>query len=276
MSSKLKKTIIKAITTTLFLVCMVVYVYPIVMVFLSSVKTKKDMAGNPGGLPTEVTFEFIQKAWDKMNYVQSLFNTIFIVVITVLLLICFTAMASYAIARKSKLNWCYNLFLAGMMIPFQMRMIPLYKMILGMGLMNNLLGVVCIYLGSLAPQSVFLLTGFAKSVPRELEEAAYIDGAGVYRTFFSVVLPLLKSAIATVTIIDVFAIWNDYLMPMMFLQSRDNLTLTVTLANFKGMYFNDWSMIFAGVCLIVVPMIVIYLFCQKYIVNGITAGAVKG
>lgn len=276
MSSKLKKTIKKAITTILFLACLVVYVYPIVMVFLSSVKTKKDMARNPGGLPSEVTFEFIKKAWDKMNYTQSLFNTVFLVVVTVTLLICFTAMASYAIARKSKLNWCYNLFLAGMMIPFQMRMIPLYKMILGIGLMNNLLGVVCIYLGALAPQAVFLLTGFVKAVPRELEEAAYIDGAGVFKTFFLVVLPLMKSAITTVAIINAFVIWNDYLMPMMFLQSRKNLTLTVTLANFKGMYFNDWSMIFAGVCLIVLPMIVVYLFGQKYIVNGITAGAVKG
>ncbi|MBP3468316.1 MAG: carbohydrate ABC transporter permease, partial [Lachnospiraceae bacterium] len=139
-----------------------------------------------------------------------------------------------------------------------------------------LIGVVFVYLGSLAPMAVFILTGFIKTVPRELEEAAYLDGAGIYRTYFTIVLPLLKSALVTVAITNALSIWNDFLMPMMFLQDRDKLTLTVMLSNFRGMYFNDWSMIFAGVCLIVLPMLIIYLFAQRYIVDGITGGAVKG
>lgn len=134
----------------------------------------------------------------------------------------------------------------------------------------------CVYLASLAPFSVFLLTGFVKSVPLELEAAAYIDGAGLYRTFFTIVFPLLRGSLATVAVLNTFTIWNDFLMPMLFLQSKNKLTLTVTLANFQGMYFNDWSMIFAGVCLIVFPMLVIYLCAQKFVINGITAGAVKG
>lgn len=132
------------------------------------------------------------------------------------------------------------------------------------------------YLATLAPFSVFLLTGFAQSVPRELEEAAYIDGAGLYHTFFSIVFPLMKGSLATVAVLNTFTIWNDFLMPMLFLQCKNKLTLTVTLANFQGMYFNDWSMIFAGVCMIVLPMLIIYLCAQKFIINGITAGAVKG
>lgn len=124
--------------------------------------------------------------------------------------------------------------------------------------------------------SVFFLTGFVKTVPKELEEAAQCDGAGLYRTFFTIVFPLLKGALATVGILCTFSIWNDYLMPMLFLQSRDKLTVTVMLADFQGMYSNDWSMIFAGVCLIALPMLIIYLIAQKAIIGGITSGAVKG
>ena len=187
------------------------------------------------------------------------------------------SMAAYAIGRKGKkYNWIYFLFLSGMLVPFQMTMIPLYQFLMGLRLINKLSGVMCVYLASLAPFSVFLLTGFVKSVPLELEAAAYIDGAGLYRTFFTIVFPLLRGSLATVAVLNTFTIWNDFLMPMLFLQSKNKLTLTVTLANFQGMYFNDWSMIFAGVCLIVFPMLVIYLCAQKFVINGITAGAVKG
>lgn len=268
------RKIVSGILAALFLL---VYIYPIILVFCSSLKTKKEMALNPSGLPKNLTFEYFEKAFESMNYLQTIGNTVIIVVLAVALILFFSSMAAYVIARKGKsYNWIYFLFLAGMMVPFQMRMTPLYKMILKMGLMNKLIGVVFVYLGSLAPMTVFILTGFIKSVPRELEEAAYLDGAGIYRTYFTIVLPLLKSALVTVAITNALSIWNDFLMPMMFLQDRDKLTLTVMLSNFRGMYFNDWSMIFAGVCLIVLPMLIIYLFAQRYIVDGITGGAVKG
>lgn len=179
-------------------------------------------------------------------------------------------------ALGKKYTWLYFFFLAGLMMPFQMRMIPLYKMIVNLKLINKLIGIILVYCGSRAPMSVFFLTGFVKTVPRELEEAAQCDGAGLYRTFFTIVFPLLRGALVTVGILCTFAIWNDYLMPMLFLQSRNKLTITVMLSNFQGMYASDWSMIFAGVCLIAAPMLVIYLIAQKAIIGGITSGAVKG
>lgn len=267
----------KILTGILSVMLLAVYVYPIILVFCSSLKTKKEMAVNPSGLPKNITFDYFKKAYESMNYLQTIGNTLFIAVLAVSLILLFASMAAYAIARKGKkYNWMYFLFLAGMMVPFQMRMTPLYKMVLKMGLMNKLIGVVFIYMSSLAPMAVFILTGFIKSVPKELEEAAYLDGAGIYRTYFTIVLPLLKSALVTVAITNALAIWNDFLMPMMFLQDRNKLTLTVMLSNFQGMYFNDWSMIFAGVCLIVLPMLIIYLFAQRFIVDGLTGGAVKG
>lgn len=266
--------ILKAAAALIFLV---VYLYPIILIFFSSMKTKTEMANNPSGIPKEITLDYFKKAFDKMDYFRSAGNSALIVIIAVTLILIMSSMAAYAIARKGKkYNGIYFLFLAGMLVPFQMTMIPLYQFLMKFNLINKLSGVTCVYLATLAPFSVFLLSGFIKSIPKELEEAANIDGAGIYRTFFSIVFPLLKGPLATVAVLNTFTIWNDFLMPMLFLQSKEKLTLTVTLANFQGMYFNDWSMIFAGVCLIVLPMLIIYLCAQKFIINGITAGAVKG
>ncbi len=258
-------------------VCLVIHLYPVFIIFSSALKSKSELAFNPSGIPEKITFEHFSKAFDKMNYLQSTANTIIIVTAVVCFILIAASMAAYAISRKGgKYNWIYFLFLAGLMMPFQLRMIPLYKMMADFKLVNKLIGTILVYCGSQAPMAVFLLSGFVKTVPRELEEAAQIDGAGIYYTFFAIVFPLLKSPLVTVGILCTFSIWNDFLMPMLFLQAREKLTITVTLANFQGLYANDWSMIFAGVCLIVFPMLIIYLIAQKYIINGITAGAVKG
>lgn len=277
MNSRLKRKTVRLISIPFWAGLLVIHLYPIVLIFFSALKSKTELAKNPAGFPIDITFDYFIKAIQKMDFLQSFMNTAFITVLAVVILIVMNSMTAYAICRRGKVyNIIYFLFLAGMMIPFQMRMIPLYKFMNDVGLLNKLAGVIFVYLGSLAPMGIFLLTGFVKSVPKELEDAARIDGAGMYRTFFTIVLPLLKGPISTVAIFNTFTIWNDFLMPMLFLQKRDKLTLTVTLANFQGMYFSDWSMIFAGVCLIVAPMIVIFLVAQKYVINGITAGAVKG
>lgn len=277
MKKKINKKITRGISTLTWMLFLVVHLYPIILIFFSSLKSKSELVKNPAGFPRDITFEYFQKAIDKMEFLNSFVNTAIIAIVVVAVLIVLNSMTAYAICRRGKAyNIIYFFFLAGMMIPFQMRMIPLYKFMNDWGLLNKLAGVIFVYLGSLAPMGIFLLTGFVKTVPKELEEAARIDGAGMYRTFFTIVFPLLKGPLSTIAIFNTFTIWNDFLMPMLFLQKRDKLTLTVTLANFQGMYFSDWSMIFAGVCLIVTPMLVIFLIAQKYVISGITAGAVKG
>nr|WP_283094587.1 carbohydrate ABC transporter permease [Paenibacillus sp. ATY16] len=187
-------------------------------------------------------------------------------------------MAAYAIVRRKNRfhSFLYMLFLAGMIIPFQMTMIPLYKMMVDFGLYNSYHGIMMIYLALTAPFSVFLLVGFIKSVPRELEEAALIDGCGIFQTFFRIVLPLLKPALTTLCVLNLFSVWNDFLMPVLFLPDDKKMTITVQISKFQGMYSNDWSLLFAGICMIVLPMVVIYLLAQRFIINGITAGAIKG
>jgi raffinose/stachyose/melibiose transport system permease protein len=186
--------------------------------------------------------------------------------------------AAYAIIRRNNgfYNALYLLFLAGMIVPFQMTMIPLYKTMVKFEFINTYYGMIFVYLGLTASFSIFVLSGFVRGVPKELEEAAKIDGCGMYRTFFSIVMPLMRSAIVTVAILNTFNIWNDFLMPMLFLPKQEMKTLTVQLFSFVGQYFNDWSPIFSGIFLIVYPLIIIYAFAQRFIIKGITAGAVKG
>ena len=255
-----------------------IHLYPILVVIFSAVKTKKELAINPFGLPKSITFEYFITAFNTMHYIRSLFNTATIAFLAVGILIILSSMSAYAIARKNNrfYNGIYMFFLAGLIVPFQMTMIPLYKVLQATRLISTFTGMICFYLAFLSPFSVFLLTGFVKTVPKELEEAARIDGCSLYGTFYRIVFPLLKPALSTVVVLNLFYIWNDFLAPMLYLQKGSSMTLTVQLNSFRGMYFNDWSLIFTGVCMIVGPMLLIYLFAQRFIISGITAGAVKG
>ncbi|SFE41880.1 raffinose/stachyose/melibiose transport system permease protein [Paenibacillus catalpae] len=253
-------------------------IYPIILVVFSAVKSKPELAVNPFGFPKEITFQFFATAYDTMHYFRSVSNTVLIACVSVVLSAAMTSMAAYAIVRRKNRfhSFLYMLFLAGMIIPFQMTMIPLYKMMVDLGLYNSYHGIMMIYLALTAPFSVFLLVGFIKSVPRELEEAALIDGCGIFQTFFRIVLPLLKPALTTLCVLNLFSVWNDFLMPVLFLPDDKKMTITVQISKFQGMYSNDWSLLFAGICMIVLPMVVIYLLAQRFIINGITAGAIKG
>lgn len=277
MSSK-RSGLNKKILTIILWVISIVHIYPILLVIISSVKTKHDLAVNPFGLPREITFRYFTQAFMTMHYLRSVLNTVFIAAVTIFILLIISSMAAYAIIRKGNrfYNGLYMLFLAGLIVPFQMTMIPLYKIMLTFKLMSTYQGIIFIYLALLVPFSVFLLAGFVRTVPKELEEAALIDGCGIYFTFFRIVLPILKPALTTIAVLNIFAIWNDFLMPMLYLQDNAKMTVVVQLSSFRSKYFNDWSLIFSGVCMIVAPMIVIYMFAQKFIIGGITAGAIKG
>jgi raffinose/stachyose/melibiose transport system permease protein len=170
----------------------------------------------------------------------------------------------------------YLFFISGLIVPFQMRMVPLYKLMLNFKLMNTYHGMSLVYIAVFASFSVFLLVGFVRMIPLELEHAALIDGCGIYRTFFLIIFPLLKPALTTVAVLNTFNVWNDFIMALLFMQERVKMTITVQLSSFQGMYFNNWSLILAGMCLIVLPMLIVYLLAQRFIIDGITAGAVKG
>lgn len=273
-----KKRISKAALTIILFLIAAIYLYPIFIVIVSAIKTKHEFATNPFGFPKNATLENFKGAIKQMNFLRSTFNTLFVASFSVFIGTITSAMAAYAITRRSdKLyNAVYMFFLAGLIVPFQMVMIPLYKIMNTLQFTNTYHGMILVYTASIIPFSIFLFCGFINTIPLELEEAALIDGCNIFQTFYRIVLPLLKPAISTVAVLNTFGVWNDFLSSLLFLQHRNMATITVQLYNFVGQYFNDWSRIFAGICLIVAPMILIYIFGQKYIISGITAGGTKG
>jgi raffinose/stachyose/melibiose transport system permease protein len=277
-AGKRKRIVYSTLLQGILWLAALLHIYPILLVLMSALKTTEELGKNPAGFPRHISFEFFSIAFDSLHYFRSLFNTAFIAAASVTVLIVITSAAAYAITRRANrfYNKLYVFFMAGLIVPFQMTMLPLYKLIRSLGLMSTYQGIIFIYLALLAPFSIFLFTGFIKTVPIELEESARIDGCGMYHIFLAIVFPLLRPAAATIAVLDIISIWNDFLMPMLFLQKNQVRTLIVQVSSFFGQYFSDWSSIFASICLIVYPMVLIYLLTQNVIIKGITAGAVKG
>lgn len=254
-----------------------IFSYPLILVPLSVFKTKQELYQNPLGLPTSLSPVNLVAAFESMKYLRSLFNTALITSLSVGIGILITAMAGYAIARRpGHLSQAtYMFFLAGLIIPFQMIMIPLYKVMLGFKLMSTYQGMILLYVGQMTPFATFLIVGFMKTVPRELEEAACIDGCSSFATFFKIVFPLLMPIVSTIAILQIIGIWNDFMAPLLYLQKSDMQTLVVRLNGFMGEYFNDWSRIFSAILLIALPAVILYLFLRRYVMEGIVQGAIK-
>jgi raffinose/stachyose/melibiose transport system permease protein len=271
--SKLRSVVLEG----LFWLLAVLHLYPVILILLSALKTKSELAVNPFGFPQTPTLEHFITAFSRLDYFRSFFNTTVVTFLSMTLILFFSSASAYAIARKNNklYNAAYLFFLAGMIVPFQMTMIPLYKLIVNMGWINTYQGIISINVATHCAVSIFIMTGFVKTVPKELEEASYIDGSGIYRTYFQIILPLLIPALATVAILNIFGIWNEFLLPLLFLPGPEMQTLVVKLSGFFGEYNNNWPPLFAAIFYIVYPIIIIYIYLQRYIVKGITAGSVK-
>lgn len=252
---------------------------PIYYLIVTTFKTPEESTISPLGLPKRLVFDNYVEAWKMMNYPRAFKNNFIITFFSVLLLIIFSSMASYTIARRyNKLNRIiYSVFLLGLMVPFQMAIIPLYKLASNLNMINNLWGVIIIstFCTNL-PFSIFLFKGFINTVPIELEESAFIDGSGVFRTFWFIVFPSLKPIVATVAILNTLAIWNDFLTPLLFLQSREKSVIVQEIYRNIGQFSTDWTSFFPMMVLGVAPLLIFYISMQKYIIKGVISGSVKG
>lgn len=263
----------------LFLLLFTFYeIVPVYYVLVSSFKTQMEALRGPLNIPHPFRTVNYVTALQTMSYLRDIKNNLIISVSTVFLIVVLASIASYPLARcKIKINKViFVFFLAGMMIPGQMLIFPLFKMMAGFGLVDNLLSVIiCMTAGGL-PFAIFLFTGFIKTIPYDLEEAAYIDGCGPLRTFWKIVLPLLKPVIATIVILDALSTWNDFLTPLVFLQSRDNKVLLMDVFSCVGRFGTDFFAMLPLIVLSVAPMMIFYLFMQRYIIKGVIAGSIKG
>ena len=267
--------------TVLFTIISIAYVYPIFLVLINSFKKKAFISRDPFSIPQGKIFVGLDnyvKGIQKTGFVQAFGLSLFITICSVAVIILCTSMCAWYICRvkNAATNTIYYLCLFSMIVPFQMVMFTLSK-IANILHLNNPVGIIVVYLGFGAGLSVFMFVGFVKSIPLEIEEAAMIDGCTPLQTFFQVVLPILKPTCITVTILQAMWIWNDYLLPYLVLDIKKYKTIPIAVQYLKGGYGSvDMGAMMGVLVLAIIPIIIFYLFCQRYIIEGVVAGAVKG
>jgi raffinose/stachyose/melibiose transport system permease protein len=256
----------------------VVFLYPVLLTISTALRKAADVAASPLGLPLRPTFANIATAFRNMDFARSVVNTLLITASATVIVVILGSLAAYPLARitASWSKWAYRLFLGGMAIPLFVGIAPLYITLRTMGLVNSYLGVILIEAGVNLPLAVFFYTSFVRSVPRELEEAAALDGCGPLRTFVTTILPLLRPVTGTLIMFVTLAVWNDLAVPLVFLQNPQQRTVMVNAYSYIGPHGFEPTTLFATAFLGALPLLVGFVFLQRLITEGITAGAVKG
>ncbi len=252
--------------------------FPVLYAFLNSFRTYADITIEPMGLPTSFKLDNYVRLFEETQYGEAVLNTLIITATTCVLLVVIVPMAAYGIERIGgrASNGLYLLFIAGLMIPFQVRMIPLVKAFNEVGLYSTLTSVILVHLGGAASFGILLYCSFIKGVPIEVEEAAHMDGAGRLRTFWSIVFPMLLPVTSAFIIIQALGLWNDFFIPLVFLDSTSAGTINVAINRMVGLLTSQWELIYTGAILALVPSVIIFAAFQRYFVKGMSIGAVKG
>lgn len=251
----------------------VLFFVPVYVLINLSLRQPNDPAG-PLQLPTTFTLQNYANAWVEGNLGNALVNSTVISVVSVAVLVICASLAAYPLARVGR-RWskaAYFTFLVGLLLPFQLALIPLYTTMRDLGLLGTVWSLVLYYIGLLMPFSIFLYTGFLRALPAEYEEAAAIDGASPFGVFWRVVFPLLRPITGTVVILDVIAVWNDFLTPLLYLSGSGQQTVPVTLYSFVGQYVSQWNLVFAGLVISIAPILIVYFLLQRTVIKGFASG----
>lgn len=268
---------IPVILLTLILVAL--FLFPIYLGVITSFKTPMEIAESVLRLPQTLNLDNYVEGMKQSNFSRSLWNSVIVTFPSVAMIVLFSAMGGYTIARNSKRSRLIHLmdkiYLSSLMIPFQIIMIAVYKMFKDLNLLNSLGGMVLMLTGYSIAYPTFLYVGFVKSVPKDMEEAALIDGCGPFKSFFMIVFPLLKPITATVAALHVMWLWNDFNIAVILLQKDAIRTLTVKQYYFFGEYSAKYGMAFAAAIVCMIPVLIVFALMQRYLVEGISAGAVK-
>ena len=271
-----KGTLVLQIIMTL---AAVLFVAPLFIILNYSFKGKRELyLSSPLALPESLNFDNYAAAFKKLDLGTTFVNTLFYTVTSVLILAILCGMTAWAIARCKRkfFKFAYVYFIVGILIPYQALFLPIYIIGYRLNLTNTRYGIIFMYVATGISFGVFLMTSFMSTVPLELEEAARIDGCSVFRTYFSVVLPLLKPAMATLVIMQAFQIWNDDLLASLYVSKKQLKTLTVAIQSLFSAQSSDYTTAMAAIVISVLPIAVLFLSLQKYFIKGMTVGAVKG
>jgi raffinose/stachyose/melibiose transport system permease protein len=251
--------------------------YPIFMMVLSGFKTTPEIFMSPFSLPERLNTENFQVIWNKTDVPRYFLNSVIVTLSSIILLLVTGTMAAYAIARyKFRGTLMVSLFfLSGLMLPIRLAIIPLFIQLKYLGLIDSLLGLIFIYTAMSLPATVFILTGFLRSLPKELEDSARMDGASELRIMIDIMVPLISPALVIAGIYSAVPIWNDFFFPLIFIQSPEWKTLAQGLTSFFGEYSINYGVLYAGLSLASLPMILIFIVQSRRFIAGMTAGALK-
>lgn len=275
-----QKVVSSIFTYLVSIVAFVCFVFPFFLLIVNSFKSNGDILINPFTLPTHWNFTHFASVIEKMNFAVTFKNSIVITVLSTIFIILFSAMSAYQLVRKPTTfnKIFFSVMVASMIIPFQSLMIPLIYIY---GAKLHLIDsmpiplLILFYIGFGSAFSIFIYHGFIKTVPVEIEEAAIIDGCNTRQTFFKVVFPMLAPISVTITILNVLWIWNDYLLPSLILNDESVYTLPIKMKVFSGTYMNNWELLIPAILITILPILIFYMFGQRFIIKGAMQGAIK-
>ncbi|SEB98235.1 carbohydrate ABC transporter permease [Paenibacillus sp. GP183] len=273
----------KYVLEILLVILAVAFLSPVYIMVVNSFKNRAELYQNVLALPSQFSFQYYSQAMEKMNFLTAFGNSLFVTVTSVLFVIVLASMTAWMLVRTDNRlsRYIFLTLVATMLIPFQTLMMPLMQVMdfirtnLQIPMLNTHGGLIYMNVGFHASMAVFLYHGFMKSIPVALEEAATIDGASKFGVFWRIVFPMLKTITITIAILDVIAIWNDYLLPSLTLSDKGLRTIPLSTFYFFGEFTIVWNLAMAGLTLTIIPVVIFYIFSQKYIIKGIAAGAIK-
>ncbi|MDF9844920.1 MULTISPECIES: carbohydrate ABC transporter permease [unclassified Paenibacillus] len=278
MTLQTKKRIAEILMFIVTLMLAVIFFFPIFFNLMSAFKSNAEIMRDAIAFPKGLYLESFKYLLTETDFPRAILNSLILTLVSIVAQVLIIPMAGYAIERRNArwTRFMFLYFLAGMMIPFQAYMIPLFKELRMFGLYGSLAGPILVYVAGAVGFGCLLYTSFVKGIPQEIEEAAEIDGCSRYGIFWRIVFPLMGPVTASMVVLNGLGIWNDFLMPMLVLPSGEPKTMVVEIYRYIGEFSSRWDMIFAGTAMSVVPVLIVFVALQKYFVKGIAAGATKG
>ena len=255
----------------------VIMLAPILIMIFSAFKSTQQIFKSPFGFPDFANLINFTKIWEQTNFLRYLLNSFIVTGASMALILILGTMAAYALGRYRFFGAGFILmfFIAGLTLPLKLAIIPLFMLMRDMGILNNQLSLIFVYTAMGLPSTVFIMTGFIRTLPNELEDAARMDGASEARIMWAIMLPLVRPAMVIAAIQNVVPIWNDFFFPLVFIQNDALKTLPQGLTTFMGEYTTDWGVLFAGLTLSAAPIIAIYIVLSRQFISGMTSGAIK-
>jgi len=278
MNNQIKKRLLNVMYYLILFVCMAVVIYPIFLMLATSFKTNPEVMTNPMGWPKKMNWNGYRQVLSSGNFLRYYGNSAFVTMMSLLVILVTSIMAAYPLSRfRFKFNRTfYVYFLFGIMLPIRLAVVDLFMVLNTIHLFDSLWGLILIYSAMGIPFSVFIITGFMQDIPKEIEEAARVDGCSDFRILLQIFLPLVRPAVATALVYNFIPIWNDFYFPLIFIRTEALKTVPLGTAIFFGQYQTNWPTAFAALNMAIIPPMLFYLLMSKQFIKGLTAGAVKG